>query len=107
MRTALAVALRESGTFLDSTVADLASPGVRVQQPGIAFHTSPTAEDPSASTPDDHTRGEALTPGQYVVHDVDDLVVPYLPDPLASGLSMVFPDAGRDDRSPGCSRSRA
>lgn len=101
VRTALALALRESGTFLDSTVADLASPGVRVQQPGIAFHTSPTAEVPSAATPDEHTRGEALTPGQYVAHDVDDLVVPYLPDPLTTGLSMVFPDAGRDHRLAG------
>jgi hypothetical protein len=33
-----------------------------------------------------------------VVHDVDQLVLPYLPDSLARGLSLVFPDAGRDHR---------
>ena len=30
------------------------------------------------------------------MHDVDDLVLPYLPDPLAHGVAMVFPDAGKD-----------
>ncbi len=91
---ALAVALRESGTFLDPTVADPVTPGARLPQPGIEFHASPTAEVPAAATPADLPRGEPLTPGQYVVHDVDDLVLPYLPDPLATGLSLVFPDAG-------------
>ena len=38
-------------------------------------------------------QGEAPPAGQYVVHDVDDLVLPYLPDPLARGVSIVFPDA--------------
>ncbi len=94
VRTALGVALRESGTFLDPTVADLANPGVRLPQPGIAFHSGPTAEAPAAATPQDLDRGDPLTPGQYVVHDTDELVVPYLPDALATGLSMVFPDAG-------------
>ncbi len=96
VRQALAVALRESGTFLDPTVADIANPGARVPQPGIAFHTGPTAEEPTVETPGDLDRGEPLGRGQYVVHDTDALVVPYLPDPLASGLSMVFPDAGQD-----------
>ncbi len=93
-RAALGMALRESGTFLDPTVADPDTPGARIAQPGVAFHTSPTAETPEAATPADLTRGDPLTPGQYVVHDVDDLVLPYLPDPLATGLSLVFPDAG-------------
>ncbi|MGB7982960.1 MAG: hypothetical protein WCF36_19425, partial [Candidatus Nanopelagicales bacterium] len=91
---ALAVALRESGSFLDPTVADPATPGKRIDQPGIAFHASPTAEVPAAASPADLPRGEPLTPGQYVAHDVDALVLPYLPDPLATGLSLVFPDAG-------------
>ncbi len=96
LTAALAMALRESGTFLDPTVADPTTPGARLPQPGIAFHSGPTAEVPDAATPEDLRRGDPLTPGQYVVHDVDDLVLPYLPDPIATGLSLVFPDAGQD-----------
>jgi hypothetical protein len=96
VRSALAVALRESGTFLDTTVADPDNPGARIAQAGVELHTGPTAEIPDIANPEDLPRGEALTPGQYVVHDTDEVVLPYLPDPLASGLSMVFPDAGQD-----------
>lgn len=96
VRTALAASLREAGTFLDTTVADLATPGARLPQPGVGLHASPTANTPAVTDPADLPRGDPLTPGQYVVHDVDTLVVPYLPDPLARGLSLVFPDAGED-----------
>ncbi|HUP99383.1 MAG TPA: hypothetical protein VM093_02890, partial [Aeromicrobium sp.] len=98
---ALAVALREAGTFFDTTVADLTTPGQRVPQPDVTFHISPTAEVPAHATPDDLPRGEPPTPGQYVAHDVDELVVPYLPDPLAAGISLTFPDAGQDHRLTG------
>ncbi len=37
--------------------------------------------------------GQAPPTGQYVVHDTDELVTPYLPDPLAAGVSLVFPEA--------------
>jgi hypothetical protein len=92
----LATALRESGTFLDVTVADLTNPGARIAQPGVALHHGPTAEIPAVVDPAALTRGEPLGTGQYVVHDVDEMRLPYLPDPLAVGLSMVFPDAGQD-----------
>ncbi|HVF58333.1 MAG TPA: hypothetical protein VNJ70_00745 [Thermoanaerobaculia bacterium] len=101
VRAALAVALREAGTFFDTTVADLANPGQRLPQPGVTLHLSPTAEEPVHATPEELPRGEAPTPGQYVAHDVDELVVPYLPDPLAAGVSLTFPDAGRDHRLTG------
>src|SRR5262249_25191049 len=32
--------------------------------------------------------------GQYVVHDTDALRLPYLPDPYATGVSLVFYEAG-------------
>ena len=96
VRRALAVSLRESGTFLDTTVADLDNPGARLPQPGVALHTTPTAQTPEVTDPADLSRGDPLTSGQYVVHDVDTVVVPYLPDPLATGVSLVFPDAGKD-----------
>jgi hypothetical protein len=95
VKAALAASLRESGTLFDTTIADLTAPGARVAQPGVGLHTTPTAETPTVVDPADLERGEPLTRGQYVVHDVDHLVVPYLPDPFAAGLSMVFPDAGQ------------
>ncbi len=101
LRTALGIALRESGTFFSETVADVANPGQRLPQPGVRFVVSPTAETPEHATPADLPLGKAPTPGQYVVHDVDELVLPYLPDPLAAGVSLTFPDAGKDHRLTG------
>jgi len=101
IRAALGIALRESGTFFEPTVADLDNPGKRLPQPGVSFAVGPTAETPDHATPADLPRGEAPTPGQYVVHDVDDLTLPYLPDPLAVGVSFTFPDAGHDNRLTG------
>ena len=94
VRRMLAVALREAGTFLDETVADLEVPGQRNPVQDISFHTTPTAEVPAVTLPGDLPRGEPLTPGQYVVHSGETVEVPYLPDPLATGISLVFPDAG-------------
>ena len=38
------------------------------------------------------------------MHDVDDLLVPYLPDPMAAGFALVFYEAGADHvfDDPGC-----
>ena len=95
VKAALAIALREAGTLVDTTRADPDTPGARVAQPGVALVTGPTADDPAHSDPADIPRGDGLSRGQYVVHDVDTLVLPYLPDPVADGVAFVFPDAGR------------
>lgn len=93
----LAVALRESGTFFDVAVPRLDDPSRTDEQPGIEL-----AHDPNVPPSELATRtlplpqGEAPVPGQYVVHDVEQLRLPYLPDVLARGVSLVFPDAGRD-----------
>jgi hypothetical protein len=79
-RNALAIALREAGTFEDMKIADLTKPGKLVAQSGVKTISG--------------NEGQA----RYVVHDVDELVLPYLADPLAAGLSLTFPDAGRDHR---------
>ncbi|MCW2665616.1 MAG: uncharacterized protein JWN57_578, partial [Frankiales bacterium] len=92
-RRALAVSLRDAGTLFDTTIADLESPGVRHPQPGVRLHVGPTADPPQHADAADLPRGDAPSTGQYVVHEVDSLVVPYLPDPLAVGLCLVFPDA--------------
>ena len=52
-------------------------------------------DDPPAPGKSDH-----LLPGQYVVHDTPDLVLPYLPDPLARGVSFVFQEAGLERSIP-------
>jgi hypothetical protein len=95
IRKALAISLREAGTLTDTTVADVNTPGARVPQPGVRLVTSPTADPPDTSDPDQLERGAGLSRGQYVIHNTDTVVVPYLPDPLADGVSFVFPDAGK------------
>ena len=92
----LAIALRDDGTLLDLDVVDATDPARRHPQPGISLAAGPEVAADTLKNLDDLKRGEPLTPGQYVVHDVDDLVLPYLPDPLAHGVAMVFPDAGKD-----------
>ena len=99
-KRALATSLREAGTFLDRRIAHRTNPGKTVKQPGLELHHTPTADPEALVTLDDidARRGTPLAPGQYVVHNVDRLVLPYLADPLADGASLVFPDAGRDHR---------
>lgn len=94
-RKMLAWAISEDGSFLDVDRADLTKPGKRIAQPGVRLEAQgdpPQAEPKTLPLP----AGEPPAPGQYVVHDVDDLTLPYLPDPLARGVSLVFPEAGRD-----------
>lgn len=93
IKAAIAAALREAGTLIDTTVADLTTPGARIPQAGVGLVSGPTADEPATTAPGDVKRGDGLSRGQYVVHDVDALRIPYLPDPLADGVSFVFPDA--------------
>ncbi len=90
----LAWALTEDGSFHDQTRADLDNPASRLPQPGIRLVDPPVPQTDLKQLP--LQAGEAPAPGQYVVHDTDDLTIPYLPDPLAAGVSFVFPEAGKD-----------
>lgn len=92
LKAALGVALRENGALTDIDVADLDNPGARIPVPGVALVHDPGV-DPSDIVTLPLPQGESPPAGQYVVHDVDDMIVPYLPDPLARGVSLVFPDA--------------
>ena len=77
-----------------------ASPTPRAtdEQPGIALVDRPGADtgSPHRATLADITadRGRPIGEGQYVVHDTDALRLPYLPDPYATGVSLVFYEAG-------------
>jgi hypothetical protein len=68
------IAARESGTFLDP------APGAFV------FNPKPTETPTNLAT---RAKGAPLKPGEYVCHDIDKLVLPYLPDPLALGASFT------------------
>ncbi len=107
-RKQLGIALLENGSFLDLDIADIDNPPARIAQPGVRLETQPGTpqadpitlpllgpDDPPAPGKSDH-----LPPGQYVVHDTPDLVLPYLPDPLARGVSFVFEEAGLDRAIP-------
>jgi len=104
----LGIALLENGSFLDLDIADIDNPPARIAQPGVRLEMPPGTpqadpitlpllgpDDPPAPGKSDH-----LPPGQYVVHDTPDLVLPYLPDPLARGVSFVFQEAGLDRAIP-------
>ncbi|MFG3002074.1 hypothetical protein [Streptomyces sp. NPDC048340] len=93
LRAMLGWALRENGSFLDLDVADLDHPSQRVLQPAVRLEHQPGTPDGNVTLPL-ASPGDPLPSGHYVVHDVDDLVLPYLPDPLAHGIAVVFPDAG-------------
>lgn len=99
LKAALGVALRENGTLYDIDVADLDNPGSRLPLPGVSLvHDAGVAPGDLVTLP--IPQGEAPPAGQYVVRDVDDLETPYLPDPLARGVSFVFPDATTDPTLP-------
>jgi hypothetical protein len=104
----LGIALLENGSFLDLDIADVNDPPARIAQPGVRLETQPGTPQADPTTlpllgPDDPPapgKSDHLPPGQYVVHDTPDLVLPYLPDPLARGVSFVFQEAGLDRAIP-------
>ncbi len=93
--TLLAIALREAGTLFDVDVPRLDDPSQRDPQPGIDLVADPTVPASTLKTLP-LPAGEAPAPGQYVAHDTNALVLPYLPDVLGRGISLVFQEAGRD-----------
>ncbi|MCU1519553.1 MAG: hypothetical protein JWQ75_4274 [Pseudarthrobacter sp.] len=98
IRRLYAVALAERGTLLDQFVPSLSDPLATDEQHGIALVDRPGADTGSAhrATLADITadRGRPIGEGQYVVHNTDALRLPYLPDPFATGVSLVFYEAG-------------
>lgn len=95
-RRAYAVALNERFTLLDEVIGSLDDANGSRTQPGTALASRPGANPDTAVTLAQITahRDTPLGEGQYVVHDVEDLVLPYLPDPHAAGVALVFYDAG-------------
>ncbi|HEY0320616.1 MAG TPA: hypothetical protein VGC66_06685 [Pyrinomonadaceae bacterium] len=73
------IALKEAGTLMDDRVIDISKPlDLVTKQPATV---AVTGKDVIVNPTDPQA-------GQYVVHDTDELLLPYLPDPLARGVSM-------------------
>ncbi|GFG49788.1 hypothetical protein CQY20_04065 [Mycolicibacterium agri] len=90
---AYAIALKERGNLFHTRIQDLNDPKKTVVQPGVELISMPGVTDgetlESIQDPDVQPKE-----GQYVIHNVDQLVVPYLPDPMANGVALVFYEAG-------------
>ncbi|GAA4818912.1 hypothetical protein [Streptomyces ziwulingensis] len=90
-RRYFASAAREAGSFLDTVVTDPENPGLSTdlllrREIHVAKHTVQDTE-PLTRLPLAH-RGAGLKTGEFVVHDGDRLLLPYLPDPLARGVCL-------------------
>ena len=106
-RQMLGWALRADGTFADRERADIDNPPAKIEQPGmsIVYVGEPTtnlkALPPLSGEPNPPPEtpvigpGDPPAPGQTILHDVDELGLPYLPDPMARGVALHFLEAGR------------
>ncbi|OBF32986.1 hypothetical protein A5724_20370 [Mycobacterium sp. ACS1612] len=100
---AYAIALKERGNLFHTRIQDLNSPTATIVQPGMALLATPGATglvdlDDLQNPTNDPKHDKQPAEGQYIVHDVDNLVLPYLPDPMAHGVALVFYEAGADHR---------
>lgn len=94
-RLFLAAALRDDGTLFDRSIVDLGDPASTLPQPGVTLEAGPEVVDPvdDLSLFEGENRGDPIPPGHYIVHDTDQLEIPYLPDPLAAGVALGMPGA--------------
>ncbi len=96
-----AVASKESGTFLDLDVIDTTGNVAGSSHTSRRIITPPAASMPDGSAPPNVDpkvgeprvnvpRGDALAHGQYVTlsDDTANIVLPYLPDPNAAGVTL-------------------
>ena len=79
--TQLRVALREEGTFLDPAIVDTMTGQKTIAQAAIKLFPPGTPMPP--------TRGAGLPGGACAFYPDPDVFLPYLPDPLAIGVSLT------------------
>jgi hypothetical protein len=91
---------KEDGSFYDRMVTDTTTRQYRTYaQPGRTIVTPPSAAPLVANAlalgqpaftgnQDIAPRGTVLQSGQYVAFDADSIMLPYLPDPNASGIAL-------------------
>lgn len=102
IQKAFNIAAREQGTFLDPKIINIDTGLRTIAADGIAIVTPPTVPVPTTQFPPDPwgaipappagvkywRPGDPLSPGQYVVHNTPKLLLPYLPDPIARGVTF-------------------
>jgi hypothetical protein len=93
------IAVKERGTFNDTMIVDTQTGQATIPVQGQELVT------PSNLPPDiepvqslsDLGPGDSLATGQYVLHNTDQVLLPYLPDPLAGNTAFRgLPGAGND-----------
>lgn len=96
----LAAALRDDGTLYDRVIVAPDDPAGTVEQPGVLLEAGPEVVAPETDLDAflGANRGRPIPAGHYVVHDVDRMRLPWLPDPLASGWALGT--TGGDRASP-------
>jgi hypothetical protein len=83
------LAAREAGSFLSKTWVNLAT-GATEPIPGLDIEVVPaTGDKPTDLDSPKRKEGDPLQEGEYVLHKEAQLIVPYLPDPLAVGVAFV------------------
>ena len=100
-----ALGTREEGTFMDWRMADLNDPTNYLQDPNRAQIITPPQvpynerRDPNAPLTSSSlvaNRGDALAPGEYVICNVPQATLPYLPDPGVIGSVIWDPTTNAD-----------
>jgi hypothetical protein len=87
--TAFRVSAKEAGTLTGGTVYNIDTGTEDPLPPGelaFAFSDGRTPPPPAPANP-----GDPLPAGTLVLHTLDQVTVPYLPDPLARGVTLQFP----------------
>lgn len=92
---AYAIALKERGSLFHTAVQDLDNPRGTLPQPGVQLLATPGATGLKTLAEIQHPDVQPAE-GQYIVHDVDQMTLPYLPDPMAHGVALIFYEAGAD-----------
>lgn len=84
-----AIAAREAGTLMDVEIREPSDPTNLRQLDYVKVVNDDRTPGAEPTDLAGHPRGEPLKRGEYVVHDTDQLILPYLPDPLARGAALL------------------
>jgi hypothetical protein len=85
------IAIKEEGTLADQSIVDTSTGKKTLAVPGLQLITPPGVKVPSDRPLPELPlkRGDALAPGQYLIHTEEQLQLPYLPDVFARGVSFL------------------
>ena len=94
---ALRAALREEGTFLDTKIVDLDTGRKTVEQASISTYPPVEMNEETEEERLPQHRGDGLSRGVYAYYPEAEVLLPYLPDPLAVGVSLTGYDLANNE----------